>query len=388
MKKHFFFVLIFITILASAQGKRFFENGEVELKNPVEKINLTYINELPFVKVNINGKTYQFLFDTGAPTVISTSIYNELNLKRKHRSKVTDSKKNKQEQIFTEVPEIIINQITFKKIGAVVMDLKGIEFECFKIDGIIGANQMAKLFWRINYSENSIEATQDLANFPTEGYEAVWSFKPKPQKTPVIEAYILDKKINLTFDTGFTGTVRISNQEYDAKNSKGKFVETYGTASIGAFGAGKPESSYYFKPDKVFLAEQKFENEIISTGSSSLLGNEFLKKFRFIIDWENNKIYLNKIKDYPSKLESFGFAYRFVDQKAMVVLLFNGNDMPLKLDDEILSINNISLENLDKESVCNYLQNRIEKNRDSIDVKVKREGKVLDFTIAKKEYLK
>ncbi|MCC9033504.1 hypothetical protein LNP80_04425 [Chryseobacterium sp. C-39] len=166
-----------------------------------------------------------------------------------------------------------------------------------------------------------------------------------------------------------------------------KSIETYGTSSVGAFGAGKPESSYYFKPNEVFLGDQKFEDEIISTGSSSLLGNEFLKKFRFIMDWKNNKIYLNKIKNYPSKLESFGFAYRFIDHKAKVVLLFNGSDIPLKLDDEILSINNTNLENLDQESVCKYLENRLEKNRDSVDVRVKREGKVLDFTIAKKEYL-
>lgn len=93
MRKYIFFFLLFLTIIVSAQGKRFFENGEAELKNPVEKINLNYTNELPFVKVNINGKIYQFLFDSGAPTVISTSIYNELDLKKKHRSKVTDSKK-------------------------------------------------------------------------------------------------------------------------------------------------------------------------------------------------------------------------------------------------------------------------------------------------------
>lgn len=387
MKKYILAVLILFTITVSAQGKRFFENGEAELQNSVEKINLTYTNELPFVKVNINGKIYQFLFDSGAPTVISTSIYSELNLKKKHRSKVTDSKKNKQEQIFTVIPEMKIDQITFKNIGAIVMDLKGIEFECLKIDGIIGANQMAKLFWRINYSENLLEATKDLTNFSKEGYETLFSFDPKPQKTPVIKAQILDEKINLTFDTGFTGTFRISNTEYDPTNAKVKSVETYGTASVGAFGAGKHESSYYFKPEKVLLDEQKFENEIVSTGSSSLLGNEFLKKFRFIMDWKNNKIYLNKIKNYPAKLESFGFGYRFIDQKAKVVLLFSGNDVPLKIDDEILSINNVSLENLDKDSVCKYLQNRIERDHNSIDVKVKRDGKVLDFTITKKEYL-
>ncbi|WP_435525278.1 hypothetical protein [Chryseobacterium indoltheticum] len=68
-------------------------------------------------------------------------------------------------------------------------------------------------------------------------------------------------------------------------------------------------------------------------------------------------------------------------------MLFSGNDIPLKLDDEILSMNNVSLENLNQESVCKYLENRIEKGLNSLDIKVKREGKVLDFTISKKEYL-
>ncbi|MET3535066.1 retropepsin-like aspartic protease [Chryseobacterium limigenitum] len=171
--------LILFTILISAQGKRFFEEGEVQLKNPVEKINLTYASDLPFVKVNINGKTYNFLFDSGAPTVISNAIYSELNLEKKHKSKVKDSQKNKQEQIFTQLPEMLVDNVMFKNIGVVVMDFNSSELGCFKIDGILGANQMAKLFWRINYSENSIETTKDLANFDLKDYETVIPFDTK-----------------------------------------------------------------------------------------------------------------------------------------------------------------------------------------------------------------
>lgn len=387
MKKNLFLFFIFYVTAVSAQGKRFFESGEAVLKNPVEKINLTFSNELPLVNVSINGKSYQFIFDTGAPTVISHAVYNELNLKEKHKRKVGDSQKNKQEQIFTELPEMTIDQVVFKNIGAVVLDLEGPEFGCLKIDGIIGANQMAKLFWRIDYSENMLEATKDLKQFSTDGYEMVFTFKPRPQKTPVIESQILDKKMNLTFDTGFTGSIKISENNYDPKNEKVKSVETYGVNSVGAFGTGKPLSSYHFRATELLLAGQKFENEIVITGNSSLLGNEFLKKFKFIIDWQNNKVYLHRIKSTPSKLESFGFAYRFIDFKAKVVLVFQGNDVPVKIDDEILSINNISFENLDQTSSCNYLLNRVEKGGDQIMIKVKRDGKVLDFTVDKKEYL-
>lgn len=387
MKKSLFLFFVFYLTAISAQGKRYFEGGEVVLKNTVEKVNLTFENELPLVKVIINGKSYQFLFDTGAPTVISNAVYNELSLKEKHKSKVGDSQKNKQEQIFTELPEMTVDQMVFKNIGAVVVDLEGPEFGCLKIDGIIGANQMAKLFWRINYSENMLEATKDLSQFSTDGYETVFSFKPKPQKTPIITSEVLGKKINLTFDTGFTGGVKISDNNYDPQNGKVKSVETYGVNSVGAFGTGKPLSSYHFRADEVILAGQKFNNEIIMTGNSNLVGNDFLKKFKFIIDWEHNKVYLHRIKNVPAKLESFGFAYRFIDYKAKVVLVFQGNNVPLKIDDQILSINNVSFENLTQESSCNYLLNRVEKSTDSIDVKVKREGKILDFTIAKKEYL-
>ncbi|MFY1046133.1 retropepsin-like aspartic protease [Chryseobacterium sp. GP-SGM7] len=387
MKKVLLFVLIFLTITVSAQGRKFFEKGEAVLKNPVEKINLTFENEIPLVKVVINGKSYQFLFDTGAPTVISHSVYNEMNLEEKRKSKVKDSQKNKQEQIFTELPEMKIDQIIFKNIGVMVMDLQGHEFGCLKIDGIIGANQMAKLFWKINYSENTLEATADLKNFQLENYETVFKFFSLSQKTPIIESRILDKKINLTFDTGFTGSIKISDGEYNPKNTTVKSVETFGVNSVGAFGAGKAVSSYHFRPKQIEIAQNKFENEIVMTGNSSLLGNEFLKKFRFIIDWENNKIYLHRIIDTSSKMQSFGFAYRFINLKAKVVLVFRQKDFPIQIDDEILGINDTSFENLNDVSSCEYLLNRVEKGLKSIKIKVKRGNQILNFTIEKKEYL-
>ena len=388
MKKIILFALFLFTINISAQGINFFESGEAELKKPIEKVNLNYQYEIPLVRVNINGKNYQFLFDTGAPTVISTEIYKDFNLTEKHLSKITDSQNNKQKQIFTEIPEMKIDDIIFKNIGAVVIDLKGTEFDCLKIDGVIGANQMALLSWRINYSENSMEATKDLAHFSTEGYETVFNFESKPQKTPVIKTKILGKKIEMTFDTGFTGSLKIQDKYYNPKKVNQKFVETYGISSVGAFGAAKPQVSYQFKPDEILLDQQKFKNQVIMTGISDLLGNEFLKKFKFILDWKNKKIYLNRIKSDELTFKSFGFGHRFIDNKAKVVFLFKEKDFPLQFDDEILSINTTRLENLDNESVCNYILNGIDRDKDFLKIKVKRGDQILDFSLAKKEYLK
>lgn len=387
MKKilHLFFA--FCVIHTSAQGKRFFEDGEVQLKNQVEKINLQYVSNLPFVKVKINGKPYIFLFDSGAPTVISSAIYTELGLEKKHKSKVKDSQKNKQEQIFTQLPEMTVDHVVFKNIGVIVIDLNNSELGCFKIDGIIGANQMAKLFWRVNYSENSLEATKDLSRFDLNGYETIIPFDFKTQKTPIVETKISGLKVDLTFDTGFTGRIRITENNYNPA-SAGKSIETYGVNAVGAYGTGKPETNHIFKTGELPLGNAKFANEVVMTGNSNIIGNEFFQNFSFIMDWENKKVYMKRIKDTSAKVESFGFGYRFIEGKAEVSYIFREDNFPVQIGDVILSINNVKLENLDRESSCHYFINRVEKDARTIDMKVKRNGNILDIRLDKKEYLK
>lgn len=40
-----------------------------------------------------------------------------------------------------------VGAITFHDIGAIVLDFESPEFKCLQMDGILGANQMAKLFF-------------------------------------------------------------------------------------------------------------------------------------------------------------------------------------------------------------------------------------------------
>lgn len=386
MKKILYTLLILSSTTFSAQAKRFFKSGEVQLQNPVEKINLRYANDLPFVQVMINGKSYNFLFDTGAPTVISTAVYAELGLEKKHRSTVKDSQKNKQEQIFTILPEMTVDKAVFKNVGAVVIDFSVSELNCYRIDGILGANQMAKLFWKINYSENSLEASKDLAQFNPEEYDIVIPFSPETQKTPVVETDWQGKKIDLTFDTGFSGRLRIPDKAFDAQKAV-KSVEVYGTSYVGAYGAGKPAPGYIFRTADLSLGNKKFSNEIIATGNASQIGNEFFKNFIFILDWSGNKIYMKRIKNEPAKLESFGFGYRFVDSKPTVAFVFQEENFPLKVGDDIISINNINLDSLDEDGACHYFLNRVESGKNAINMKIRREGKEMEVKLEKKEFL-
>ncbi len=386
MKKLLYSLFLFSTITISAQSKKFFAKGEVVLQHPVEKINLRFENNLPFVKVSINGKMYNFLFDSGAPTVISHAIYNELNLTKKYKRSVKDSNETTQQQIFTELPEMIVDEVVFKNIGAIVLDLNSAELGCLKVDGIIGANQMAKLFWRVSYSDNSLEATSDLSLFDLKDYPTIIPFDPKPQKTPVVKTRIFDKDVDFTFDTGFSGRFEITENKIDTKNVR-KVMETFGTRSTGAFGAAKAVAGSIFRVDLMTFGNGIFRDELVSTSTSDLMGNEFFKDFSMIFDWKNNKIYMKRLKNNPAKLESFGFTYRFIDKKPVVAFIFQQQDFPLKIGDSIISINDVVLDNLDQDQACYYFINRVEKDQKTITIKIRREGKILDFKLDKKEYL-
>jgi len=387
MKKLLYSLFIFSTITVSAQGKNFFEKGEVQLQQPVEKVGLRYENNLPFIKVNISGKTYNFIFDSGAPTVISQAIYKELNLRKKYKRSIKDSDEKVQQQIFTELPEMKVDNLVFKNVGAIVLDLNSAELGCLKVDGIIGANQMAKLFWKVNYSENILEASADLSNFNVQDYDIVIPFDSQPQKTPVITASLLHKDVKLTFDTGFTGRLEVSGDGIDPKTFQ-HVIKTFGTRTTGAFGTATPAAGYIFRADSLKMGNTVFQDEKIGSGKTDLIGNEFFKDFTFILDWKNSKIYMKRISKSPSTLESFGFSYRFVNGNAMVTFVFEEDNFPLKIGDAILSMNGISFQNLDKEKSCYYFINRVEKDLDRLKLQIKRGGKIIDIQMNKKVYLK
>ncbi|TDS13929.1 retropepsin-like aspartic protease [Sphingobacterium paludis] len=387
MKAILYIIFLFSNFSLIAQGKKFFDGGSVQLQSTVEKLNLQYVADLPFVNVNINGKTYNFLFDTGAPTVISTAIYTELGLEKKHKSKAKDSQRNKQSQIFSILPEMIVDQVTFKNIGVVVMDLKATEFECLQVDGILGANQMAKLFWKVNYAENTMEVTQDLSQFDLNEFDFVIPFTTKNQKTPIVEAQIIGKKIDFTFDTGFSRNLKITDRNYNPKEIVEK-VAIFGNSSIGAFGAGNPASGYLFKAPNLSLGNKSFTDEMVTTGGSNLIGNGFFQNFVMVLDWTNRKIYMKQIRNASYEFSSFGFGYRFVENKPVVVYIFQDESLPLQVGDSIISINNVDLEHLDKDAACHYFFNRAEQDADVIDIKIRRSGEVLDVKLTKKVYLK
>lgn len=193
MAKNIYLILLLLSVFCSCKTKKLYNSGTVEFEKEIQQININYVQNLPLVHVTIQGKTYVFLLDTGAPTVISPKIYEELNLNPYLKGKVTDSQNTSKRQIFTILPEMLVDAVRFQDIGCIVMDFSVKELECLEINGIVGANQMSKLFWQIDYSNKKALVTRNINNFDIADFETHIHFKPRPQKTPIIRTSVSGK---------------------------------------------------------------------------------------------------------------------------------------------------------------------------------------------------
>ena len=137
------------------------------------------------------------------------------------------------------------------------------------------------------------------------------------------------------------------------------------------------------------LSETTFSNEIVDSGSSTLVGNAFLKDYVFVIDWFENKIYFKKNKVVtPKKMDGFGFSYLFVDGKAEVISKVQNRDIPINLGDVILSINETDFTKIDSSEICHYFMNKVEKEEKAIEIRVKRGEELLTFDLKRQDFLK
>ena len=90
-------------LISCGSTKQLFDYGSVKTSNQIETIKISNINNLPICKVLIGEKEYNFLIDTGAPTVIPNEIFQRLKLKSFFTEEITDTNNKKRKQNFTKL---------------------------------------------------------------------------------------------------------------------------------------------------------------------------------------------------------------------------------------------------------------------------------------------
>ena len=386
MKKRLY--LLMILFIISCRGlPKVLNGGSIATNDYTKVIKFNYDYNFALIDVVINNKTYTFLVDTGAPTVISNKIYRDLNVDSAHNTNVKDSQGQSNNQEVVIVPEIKIGNLLYYDIGAIVADLRDVfEFNCMEIDGIIGANQMAKSFWKFDYQNKEITITDQLDNFDISSYRDSLQFYTSAQKTPYVIGFVNGVNTSFTFDTGFAGHIDVDSDIADFKESIG-YVK-YGSSSVGLYNVKDSISTRTIKTDSLNIGSIKMGQQIVELDHGSLIGNDFMNKHDVIIDWSSNIIYLNKVKEFEKAEKSaFGFQTRFKENKAIVVALIKDIEIDLQIGDQLLNINEHNLRSLTDQTACEVYNTLDLEELEVLEITYLRHNKEYKTTLKRKKLI-
>lgn len=382
----FFFITVFSIQYSYSQSSSVVNRGQATQKNYYSSISYENIAGKLIIKVLIKGKQYKFLFDTGAPNIISNSLSNELSLVPIDSKPVWDVNGKVDSLDIVSLSDLIIGDIHFQDIPLFVSKDQYL-FDCLNVDGSIGSNLLRNSIVQLSSIKNSMIITDqpDKLNLNSKVYSDL--YVDTIQSSPYLETYIKGKEsvtIPMIFDSGSNGLFQIALNHYILCKDKNIFNEigkAEGSNTIGAYGLGTDTIHYRLIIPEVNINGAIFKNVNAQTtiNENSSIGTDILKYATITLDYKSKKLYFepfNQTVDLHQGL--FPISIKIKSGKPVIGTIWN-NDLKSKIsiNDLILSIDNENLSNI---SSCDLLLNFkgfLGKTKSSIAVKTSKGKKVL-----------
>lgn len=389
--KKLYIVLLFILLLSGFSVSA--STLDLENSSYNEKVKFNFDYGVPIIKATIDDKEYNFLFDTGMPTTLSSELSKELQLKTVRTATGVDVNRNSSQEEYVTLDEIKIGGISFKNIEALSINLNaGFEIGCLQIDGVIGNNLIKDAIWEIDYESKTISLTDDIKNFQIPESASLIKFTMNDKRgyySPNVDVKINNKKQQgVKFDTGSSGGFKMPLTSFVKILNPDKSVEYFGRATAALYGKGENQKYVDSKVESVEIGDLELSNQIINLSTDfATLGNRFFESYKVVIDYSHKKIYMIEQKEAGNQVvDNFGFQTSVVDGKAIVAIIYKKSDAEtqgIQLGDEILKINNLDVEELIAADACGFLLNNPLKEIDKAEIIVLRNGNQMSFVLDK-----
>lgn len=354
-----FVILFLFSGCTTAKLKR---QGYVSQENYVTQIPFDYKSGFIIVPIEINGKTYHFLLDTGAElNVIDPSIAEEINLKNLKTGTMSNAQDSKKGLERVEIPSIRMGGINFEHTVGMVLDLSAFSkyIRCDKIDGFIGNNLMRKANWQIDYKNQFITISDDIQKLKVGQNARKIKMEAGDINNIYLDIEVNGIKIPFTFDTGYNGFAQTGETKL-LKNTKS-------IAKIGIKGANftgvKTGATHYLDFKNFNLNGEIFDAPyyfLVKPKNSSVLGNSFFEDYIITIDWENDYLILDQVNEVSTQRKPM-FEVSFITnfEKGIVTLASVYEKSPLINDIEpasqVLFINGVDLNEMHRNgSLCEF----------------------------------
>ncbi|AJH14247.1 aspartyl protease family protein [Myroides profundi] len=344
-------------------------------------------NGWPIIKVEVEGKEYDFLFDTGAAISLFDKKYFDIKNVIREITLSDISNKETQESLVS-LDRLTISGKVFNNVIGINNDNMSQQhhFMCdVKLHGIIGIHMLKNYIIEIDPIGQHIKLYNhkmlDKKVFDT---YTKHKYKSKDNNgRPSITAIVNGIKTQLLFDTGSTGYLAIPNikMEKFVSNYKNKVV--YSEGRRGVYGLEKTINKRIYlanAPIKFGNLEIKEQSFILEDNLLNNIGFQFIKEYHTYIDFYNKIIYLKKIdnKFYCAEEEIFkGFTLGLNDNGCFYVNSINSDNDLLQIEDVVLKINDQEL----PLSHCDIKEffKQIERNKGVKKIRILRANQEMDI---------
>lgn len=369
--RHYLFLLVLLLLFnISCDAQRQEKREKVEFSKSVKtELKLG----LHIVPVQLNGKQYRFLFDTGASTSISKAVQSELKYKVVDRGHIVDSDKNKIRVDYVRVDSIVIEGVKFRKVKAFVADFTANPtLACLELDGILGSNMMQACNWQIDYVNQQIDFSNEA--FLTEE-QGVYSadFRADGQYDIIVDLKMGRATVsNMKIDYGNNSSVSIPHKVFKVLYDEKIIPEAYLEAGFRQGGIGANPVSmerYYGYLDTLTIGDLHSTNLTLKTGKSGLIGREFLSRYIVAINWSEKKLRFKPQESWEDSRRTFGYSMGLNSAGHPVLFGVTENSSAaknkLRQGMKVLRIDSVDF--TDGDGYCDYI-NQLENTRDKTNI--------------------
>jgi len=338
------------------------ESGEIKAKNFKEVVSFDLVANLPIIEVQIEGKKYKFLFDTGALSVVPISLLQELSLEVVQAIDVSDSKEQNSSAFIYNLPSLKVGNIEFCDYVVVASDFtKQLPMCCLGFDGIFGYNFLSQLVVEISYEKKEIILLDKLSHS--------LGFTQTPlifdgHAGPRFEINFPFRNISFVIDTGKNDGISLAvTEELGAFKEYAKGTKEIRGLFSSSFSGAKEE-----EVETVYLLENfnitkniaiKRYPVSLNDGLESLVGNSFLKNFDIILDFKKKMFYMKQLDNALLEKnfnDSFGFFLHWDETRKLYISALSNSSLAsnagLKLGDRILELDGKDTYEFTKEDYC------------------------------------
>lgn len=353
---------LFGAIILMAIGAFFYSKY---VRNVPVVIPFEVIRNSILFKVEIEGETYTFLFDTGAPTVISPKIKEKLNIKGTGSQFVVDFYGNSSIVTKTIIPELKLSTIISKNVEVSVTTLPQNFIFCdIQLDGIVGLEFFKGKVVKIDLANKELTVSSDYSYLNENFGSPVKLTFYNGSKRPHIPITYSDSTeiVTALFDTGaINDLLRIDKNSFlkmiedstlDKKSIKDTLIINQG---YGAFGKQRDTINYRFRLPDLGVANLNLTNVLVDTydNNKSIIGPKILAKAVVVLDLVKNDFYIkpyeNSVLDYSFRLD-----FQFHDYKVTQVEdSSKAFQAGVRLGQVLKKVNNLKLDSLSK---CDQLK--------------------------------